>query len=821
MTRPILVLLFGLALAVGSPASAQEWLLDDELRALGDASRETLRDGISKAPSRALEKLLDEETRNLEAIAKSELEPFGKEAWARLRAARKDGHLGRAIKEELRRVGQVSERLFERVWQEERARLGGMPDRLVYHLVDQALQRAVIANLIRLRDARLGVFRADGALGPSNGASPDRDTLRAGDLSHWLFANRVMAGGTPRFAWSERRDDGGVDVRSNLPLPNVTFWHDEARMREVLFEREYSSRLGNLKLTAAEVEGLARARAGRVEMPDAFGRSIEGLGATFTARARLTGVRADVTSRELEAHAGELGLRAMLMATVVDMASNVEANGTAVVTERGVAAHGSVRAGVGVSSSARLPIELDLRIVKLRVIPYASVHAGAMAEAHATLEVEWTGKLRFDVGASLSTGIGAGAGVVFELELGDVLKEALTRLVEQIRDLTRPIADAFMGRTWKGPSNDSGKLLLDEAGLAAAWAERGLARAVPETPEQVAARFAPVLYQRTKSRADLLRRVDYDGDWDTRNNWERAETGDATAWVYWDVKETETHWFATYAFYWPRRESVGPLAALNRHENDMGGALVVARKGAPRAREVELLLTCSGERMDAFGLARDVRWKRNEGSWNGEVRFVDEADHPWVDLERSHAQVWVEPRDHLVVGFTGRDDARPFGRDTGVVYYPTGQAQAPRGLDDPACGYGLRPMAELLERAADGAAFTTDDTVQPRGSDLELPRRLRGRVGLDDRAIPPWAWSDAAHGEYEEAHGERRLRDPRLTILEGDLFVDPARVVAVLFEPEGFSRTYVDNPHLRGAPRGGEAARTRGVVGALGDVDGR
>ena len=85
----------------------------------------------------------------------------------------------------------------------------------------------------------------------------------------------------------EDLEESGADART----ARVTLYHDEWRFREALFERTFESRLGSLSVTAAAVEGLAEARAGRISYRDRFGREVEGLGASFRARARLTGFR--------------------------------------------------------------------------------------------------------------------------------------------------------------------------------------------------------------------------------------------------------------------------------------------------------------------------------------------------------------------------------------------------------------------------------------------------------------------------------------------------------------------------------------------------
>ena len=86
------------------------------------------------------------------------------------------------------------------------------------------------------------------------------------------------------------------------------------------------------------------------------------------------------------------------------------------------------------------------------------------------------------------------------------------------------------------------------------------------------------------------------------------------------------------------------------------------------------------------------------------------------------------------------------------------------------------------------------------------------------QAVPPWAW------EFFTQECDRRIeRDRRRFwnrerkddewIEEGELFADPARALALLFRvPEGFGRTYVDNPFLASSPQPADRA---GLAGSL------
>ncbi len=804
----------GLALVVllAAPARAQEWKLDASLQALTNAQRNALVTGVQKAPQKALEALIDRETAHIEKLAESDLEPFAEEAWKRILAGREEGHLWRAIGAELRAAGVVSRDLLRKVWAEERERLRTAPEDLVYGTVDRALKAALIDRIRAIRDARLEAWRLHRDGGDPRGAKFPLDQ----PVTH--------------FTWRETRDDG-VSIDTSLPLPKVTFFSKKASLEEVLYQETFRTEVGDLKVTAAKVEGLYDARAGRVTYKDAFNNEVEGLGATFTARAKLTGARGDFRSKNVGAAGRHLGVTAHLNA-MAEAASNVEATSTTLVTENGLGTHNEVRAGAGASASARLPIVVDLKVLKVHVIPYASVHAGASASAHATFEVEWSGTIRLDLGAHASTGVGFGAGVVVQLELGPVLKAALTKLMTKIGSLVRPIADALMGRTWKGPSVDSNRLTLELDDLEELWRERGEARPAAElsSPDAVAARYAPVFYQEIdRGIFDLIRRVDFDGDWNTENNWNNTTPeADSSAWVYYDVKETDTHYYVTYVLYHSGRKSnaaIKLLRNMRRHENDMGGVTVVARKGAARGREVEVVMAHDGDATYVYsGLERQdgerTRWRTAHGFWSGPVKFVNEVDHPLFDEERTHPQMWVAGKDHTVYGFTGRDDADPFSGEKGVVYAYTGQAERPDSPYDHQVGYALRPLDELLQHLNSEETFSRDELVRPRGARQVFPAKLRGDEGPDDSVRAPWAWRYWQQEEDRDDDSRDSFRGRDEYIEAGDVFVDPARVLATLYRvPDGFGRTYLRNTYASSALLTPAAAEERRAP-AAGLIDG-
>lgn len=96
---------------------------------------------------------------------------------------------------------------------------------------------------------------------------------------------------------------------------------------------------------------------------------------------------------------------------------------------------------------------------------------------------------------------------------------------------------------------------------------------------EVARRYAPVVYQGlgANPEADEFTRVDFDGDWNPDNNWDNMPKFKKPRVVYWNVIESERHFFITYAFFYPRDYS--PLCFwVHCHENDFEGMRVTIKK---------------------------------------------------------------------------------------------------------------------------------------------------------------------------------------------------------------------------------------------------
>ena len=153
-----------------------------------------------------------------------------------------------------------------------------------------------------------------------------------------------------------------------------------------------------------------------------------------------------------------------------------------------------------------------------------------------------------------------------------------------------------------GPTVFAVSLTLLLLAAAGAWGTRAvdpvdeLAKAAacvdPERPldsrhEREAARlldrWAPTFVQhvaRDDAGRDRPTRIDFDGDWDTTNNWDhQAEFGtDLPPAVYGAAVLTETHAYLTYTLYYPR-DWIRPFCLpYICHDNDLENVLVVVER---------------------------------------------------------------------------------------------------------------------------------------------------------------------------------------------------------------------------------------------------
>jgi len=280
---------------------------------------------------------------------------------------------------------------------------------------------------------------------------------------------------------------------------------------------------------------------------------------------------------------------------------------------------------------------------------------------------------------------------------------------------------------------------------------------------ELALRWAPVHYQDTDSSdydADYLSTVDYDADWDARNNWEHQDDAVSrlVGSVYYSVVQTSTHWFLVYAYYHPRDWTEFDPFGLVTHENDMEGALLTVRRDGSAHGVLEAMVSVAHGNFFSYVPAGSPYTAGRE-SIDGTLRLqtVDGVARPTTRQEA---------KGHGCFAWNGSS----FPGGDGVVYFPSsGAGEVPANGNDRSVAYRLVDMfaaSGLWAQRANTATFASFGT-------------FRGDNGQDNAANAPWGWDDGDDGS---------------DLQRGLLATDPAKLVSIYFANEGtFSLTYERN----------------------------
>ncbi|MCI0666304.1 MAG: PKD domain-containing protein, partial [Acidobacteria bacterium] len=261
---------------------------------------------------------------------------------------------------------------------------------------------------------------------------------------------------------------------------------------------------------------------------------------------------------------------------------------------------------------------------------------------------------------------------------------------------------------------------------------------------QLAGYHAPILYQDTETRGesqdegnresvdqpiqrrgDFITRFDFDGDWNSLNNWAnlakrspadlRADSM-ARAYLYFSVVETETHYLINYcAFHAQDREP--RCNDVECHENDLEGGVHLVKKGPENGGMGTLwlmmylahdnwftYLTPAGraagiklggkpphetpEKAHHYNsdFIYDVVWRGVDD--NGKLSTAEE---PRMYPTKLRPVIWSEPWGHGMYGWPGDDSKSPYDRyrkpeypwkngfinGDGVIYFPGTAARVP------------------------------------------------------------------------------------------------------------------------------------------------
>ena len=307
----------------------------------------------------------------------------------------------------------------------------------------------------------------------------------------------------------------------------------------------------------------------------------------------------------------------------------------------------------------------------------------------------------------------------------------------------------------------AGTLVTVLCGLIIA-ATPGTAHAV--TDAELALRWAPIHYQDTAASdydADYLSTVDFDGDWNTLNNWEAQDDNVSrlSGAAYYSVVETATHWFLGYAFYHPRdwTDVWDPFGVL-QHENDMEGVLFTVRKDGSPYGVLEAAVTVAHNNFYSYTPPGSPYTSGRE-SVDGTLILRDRGGV-------LRPATFQEAKGHGCYRWDGNN----FPGGDGVVYYPTaGSGETPSSGNDRDVNYRLVDTftaGGLWARRFDSQTYASFGT-------------FRGDNGTDNAANAPWGWDDQDDGS---------------DLQRGLLATDPAKLVNIYFANKGsFSLTYTRN----------------------------
>ena len=160
-------------------------------------------------------------------------------------------------------------------------------------------------------------------------------------------------------------------------------------------------------------------------------------------------------------------------------------------------------------------------------------------------------------------------------------------------------------------------------------------------------------------RADYIARIDFDGDWNGRNNWENAGAASASfaAHAYYSVVETGSHWYLVYLFYHPRDWT--DFFFDTEHENDAEGVLLSVERDASTYGVLRSAVTVAHTDFYSY-VPAGSSWTSGTENVDGDLQMVSYAGS-------QHPVTAQESKGHGL-------KARPYydiqGGD-GLIYYPS------------------------------------------------------------------------------------------------------------------------------------------------------
>jgi len=306
---------------------------------------------------------------------------------------------------------------------------------------------------------------------------------------------------------------------------------------------------------------------------------------------------------------------------------------------------------------------------------------------------------------------------------------------------------------------------------------------------ELALRWAPIHYQDVDAtgshalggKSDYITRVDFDGDLNGRNNWDRTgESGvSLAAAAYYSVAETSTHWYLTYFFFHPRDWVDHPFFETE-HENDGEGVLLAVQKDGSTYGVLRSAATVAHTNFYSY-TPSGSSWTGGRESVDGTIQLQssphDSFSHPVTAQEVQGHGLKAYPQ------YTINGD--------GLVYYPSTQGETPSSGNDRDVRY------ELIDIFASGGLWANRTNPSLFASLGTFAGDTSGDCGVGtfscgtNSANAPWGWDDG-----DDLPGR------------GEIATDPAKLSAEYFTiPGELSRSYTYNPYASEAAALREAAR--------------
>ena len=217
--------------------------------------------------------------------------------------------------------------------------------------------------------------------------------------------------------------------------------------------------------------------------------------------------------------------------------------------------------------------------------------------------------------------------------------------------------------------------------------------------------WAPTVYQDVNEtfnvRADFPTKFNYDDNWNGGDNWENLLNYNENPSTYFSVRETETHYFIEYDFYYPRDD--GPIT-LEKHENDLEGCILVIRKSSTGYGTLQLIETQAHNHWYQYSNDTSII----DGSENIDGPIILDGYRPCLYIS---ANGIGKDAGHGVQAYDGR---QANGGDGIVFRFVSGVSVMPSVTDGSyihSYDYALVPMDELWDRRHDtgGMGHTYND----------------------------------------------------------------------------------------------------------------